>query len=57
MGSTLLRVDVPRLVSLYRQGRLLLDELITARYPLDQINAAITSTERGEALRNVIMVR
>jgi S-(hydroxymethyl)glutathione dehydrogenase/alcohol dehydrogenase len=55
MGATRLRVDVPRLVALYQQGRLKLDELITARYPLEQINEAITAMERGEALRNVIV--
>lgn len=55
MGSTRLSVDVPRLIELYRQGRLKLDELITERYPLENINAAIESMERGEALRNVIV--
>src|SRR5437763_2642754 len=55
MGATRLRVDVPRLVALYQQGRLKLDELITARYPLEQINEAIAAMERGEALRNVIV--
>jgi len=55
MGSTRLRVDVPRLVDLYQQGRLKLDELITARYSLEQINKAIEVTERGEAIRNVIV--
>jgi S-(hydroxymethyl)glutathione dehydrogenase/alcohol dehydrogenase len=55
MGSTRLAVDVPRLVELYRQGRLKLEELITARYPLEEINEAIASMERGEALRNVIV--
>ena len=55
MGATRLRVDVPRLVDLYRQGRLKLDELITGRYPLDAINEAIESMERGEALRNVVV--
>jgi Zn-dependent alcohol dehydrogenase len=55
MGSTRLSVDVPRLVELYQAGRLKLDELITNRYPLEEINAAIESMERGEALRNVIM--
>ena len=55
MGSTPLSVDIPRLVALYRAGRLKLDELITARYSLDQINEAIASVDRGEALRNVIM--
>ncbi len=55
MGSTHLSVDVPRLVKLYQHKRLKLDELITARFPLEQINEAIESMERGEALRNVIM--
>jgi len=55
MGSTRLSVDVPRLVALYQQGRLKVDELITGRYPLQQINAAIESMERGAALRNVIL--
>lgn len=54
MGSTQLSVDVPRLVDLYQQGQLKLDELITKRYPLEQINEAIEAVERGEALRNVI---
>jgi S-(hydroxymethyl)glutathione dehydrogenase / alcohol dehydrogenase len=55
MGSTRLREDVPWLLDLYRAGRLKLDELITGRYPLDKINEAIASTQRGEALRNVIV--
>lgn len=55
MGSTRLLVDIPRLVDLYQRGQLKLDELITKRYPLAEINDAITSMERGEALRNVIV--
>jgi Zn-dependent alcohol dehydrogenase len=55
MGSTRLSVEVPRLVQLYQNGRLKLDELITGRFSLEQINEAIESTERGNALRNVIM--
>jgi D-arabinose 1-dehydrogenase-like Zn-dependent alcohol dehydrogenase len=55
MGSTRLRVDVPKLVDLYLHGRLKLDELITARYPLEQINEAIAAMETGEVLRNVIV--
>jgi S-(hydroxymethyl)glutathione dehydrogenase/alcohol dehydrogenase len=57
MGSTRPGVDIPRLVSLYQAGRLKLDELITARYPLEKINEAIESVERGEALRNVIVFK
>jgi S-(hydroxymethyl)glutathione dehydrogenase / alcohol dehydrogenase len=55
MGSTRLHRDIPYLVNLYQQGRLKLDELVTRRYPLDEINEAIASMERGEALRNVIV--
>lgn len=55
MGSTRLSVDVPRLVALYQQGRLKLDELISARYPLERINEAIEEMETGRVLRNVIV--
>jgi S-(hydroxymethyl)glutathione dehydrogenase / alcohol dehydrogenase len=55
-GNTRLRVETPRLVELYQCGRIKLDELITARYRLDDINAAIEAMERGQALRNVIML-
>ena len=55
VGSARLGVDVPKMVALYRQGRLKLDQLITARYPLADINRAIVDLKRGEALRNVIV--
>jgi S-(hydroxymethyl)glutathione dehydrogenase / alcohol dehydrogenase len=55
MGSTRLSIDVPRLISLYQRGRLKLDELVTQRFPFEQINEAIESSERGEALRNVVI--
>ena len=55
MGATRLSLDVPRLVALYQAGRLKLDELITDRYRLNQINEAIEGVEKGEALRNVIV--
>jgi len=56
MGSARIAVDIPYLVSLYRQGRLKLDELISGRYPLERINEAIASAKSGEVLRNVIVV-
>jgi S-(hydroxymethyl)glutathione dehydrogenase/alcohol dehydrogenase len=55
MGSGRLQDDVPKLAGLYLRGELRLDELITARYPLESINEALASMERGEALRNVIV--
>jgi Zn-dependent alcohol dehydrogenase len=55
MGSTRPNQDIPHLVALYQQGRLKLDELITGRYPLGEINRAITVVKQGNALRNVIV--
>ncbi|MFC1901959.1 Zn-dependent alcohol dehydrogenase [Chloroflexota bacterium] len=54
MGSVCLSEDIPKLVKLYQAGQLKLDELITGRYKLEQINEAIASVEKGEALRNII---
>ena len=55
MGETTVATDIPELVELYRAGRLKLDELITARYPLERINEAIAAVNAGKALRNVIV--
>jgi len=55
MGDTVLARDIPYLVELYKQGRLKLDELVTRRYPLEQINEAIADTAAGNARRNVII--
>jgi Zn-dependent alcohol dehydrogenase len=55
MGSTRASVGIPRLIDLYQHGRLRLEELITARYPLEQINEAIDAVDKGLALRNVIV--
>jgi S-(hydroxymethyl)glutathione dehydrogenase / alcohol dehydrogenase len=55
MGGSRIRVDIPRLVGFYEQGRLKLDELISNRYPIDGINDAIAEVNRGEVLRNVIV--
>lgn len=55
MGDTVLARDIPWLTSLYQQGRLKLDELISARWSLDQINEAIANTKTGAARRNIIV--
>jgi len=46
---------VPKIVALYREGRLKLDQLISGRYHLEAINEAVASSRSGEALRNVIV--
>ena len=55
MGNTVLKRDIPCLIELYRQGRLKLDELISRRYRLEEINEAIADTKTGNARRNVIV--
>ena len=47
--------DIPALLGLYREGQLKLDELISGRYALEEINEAVASTASGSALRNVIV--
>jgi NDMA-dependent alcohol dehydrogenase len=53
-GSTRPRTDIPRLLKLYRAGRLKLDQLITRRYRLDQVQDAFAAMERGELARGII---
>jgi S-(hydroxymethyl)glutathione dehydrogenase / alcohol dehydrogenase len=55
MGSTNLPIHIPKLVELYKAGKLKLDELITNRYPLTKINEAMDEVLAGKALRNMIM--
>ncbi|GLQ35604.1 alcohol dehydrogenase [Amylibacter marinus] len=55
MGETVLARDIPMLLDLYQRGALKLDELISNRYSLDQINEAIADTKSGNAKRNVIV--
>jgi S-(hydroxymethyl)glutathione dehydrogenase / alcohol dehydrogenase len=55
MGSARPAIDVPKIVALYRDGRLKLDELISGRYPLERINEALASSRSGAAVRNVVV--
>lgn len=55
MGDVVIQRDIPWMVDLYDQGRLKLDELISGRWRLDQINEAIADTKTGAARRNVIV--
>ena len=49
------RADIPRLLSLYRQGQLLLDETVTAEYKLNDINEAFDDMLAGRNFRGVII--
>jgi S-(hydroxymethyl)glutathione dehydrogenase/alcohol dehydrogenase len=55
MGSNRFKVDMPRYVELYRQGRLKLDEMITRRGRLADVNEAFRAMKAGEVARTVLM--
>ena len=48
------RASMPMLLSLYEAGALKLDELVTRRYPLDEINTAIKRHADRRNIRGVI---
>ncbi|MEL6167604.1 MAG: zinc-binding dehydrogenase [Pseudomonadota bacterium] len=55
MGDAVIARDIPWLVDLYMQDRLMLDELISRRWAFEDINAAMADTKAGGARRNVIV--
>jgi len=55
MGSNRFRVDMPRYVELYLQGKLHLDDLVSAHIKLSDVNDAFKQLETGEIARNVII--
>jgi S-(hydroxymethyl)glutathione dehydrogenase/alcohol dehydrogenase len=54
-GSANVHRDMPRLIDLYMQKRLKIDELISRRIKLDDVNAAFDAMEKGEVARSVIV--
>ncbi len=54
MGGNRFRVDMPRLLSLWRQGRLKLDHLISGRLKLGQINEGFAALKSGAPVRQLI---
>jgi len=55
MGSNRFRIDMPRYLELYRRGLLRLDEMISARLPLERVNDAFEALRQGTAARSVIV--
>jgi S-(hydroxymethyl)glutathione dehydrogenase/alcohol dehydrogenase len=54
MGSNRFRVDMPRYVDMYLNGKLKLDEIISREITLDQINDAFQALLGGEVARQII---
>ena len=55
MGSNAFRRDMPQYVDFYLDGRLRLDEMISKRISLDEINPAFDAMKSGEVARSVIV--
>jgi S-(hydroxymethyl)glutathione dehydrogenase / alcohol dehydrogenase len=54
-GSANMQRDMPLLIELYMQKRLKIDELISRRIELADVNAAFDAMEKGEVARSVIV--
>lgn len=55
MGSNRFRIDMPRLIEFYEQGRLNLDDMISKRGKLEDVNEAFRAMKAGEVARTVLM--
>jgi S-(hydroxymethyl)glutathione dehydrogenase/alcohol dehydrogenase len=55
MGSNRFRVDMPRFIDFYLQGKLHLDDLISRRIRLEDVNEGLAALKTGEVARSVIM--
>jgi S-(hydroxymethyl)glutathione dehydrogenase/alcohol dehydrogenase len=54
MGSNRFRTDMPRFVDMYLDGRLRLDEMVSATIGLEQINEGFDEMKTGKVARSVI---
>jgi S-(hydroxymethyl)glutathione dehydrogenase/alcohol dehydrogenase len=54
-GSANMKRDMPRLVDLYLGKKLKLDELVSKRIKLEQVNDAFADMEKGAVARSVIV--
>ena len=54
-GSANMKRDMPRLIDLYQRGKLKLDELVSKRIKLADVNAAFADMEKRAVARSVIV--
>lgn len=47
--------DIVKMLELYQAGRLKLDELVTAKYTLDQVNQGYADLVAGKNIRGVVV--
>ena len=55
MGSNRFRIDMPNYIDFYMQGRLNLDDMISRRGKLEDVNDAFRAIKAGEVARTVLM--
>jgi S-(hydroxymethyl)glutathione dehydrogenase/alcohol dehydrogenase len=55
MGSNRFPVDMPRFVDFYMSGKLKLDEMISRRLKLEEINDAFEEMKTGQIARSVVV--
>ncbi len=55
MGNAVIAIDIPELLTLYAEGKYKLDELISGRFKLEEVNEALAEVRQGKAIKNVIM--
>ena len=55
MGSNRFRIDMPRFVDFYLNGKLHLDQMISKHIKLSEVNEALNALKTGEEARHVIM--
>ncbi len=53
-GSGQVHVDIPRLVDLYMEGKIMLDQLVSQVRPLNEVNQAIKALKAGEVARTLL---
>ncbi len=53
-GSARTQIDFPRIVRLYQEGKLMIDELVSREFPLEGVNEAFAVLARGEVARSIL---
>jgi S-(hydroxymethyl)glutathione dehydrogenase/alcohol dehydrogenase len=56
MGSNRFRIDIPQYIDFYLQGRLKLDEMVSRRLGLEDVNEAFRAMKAGEVARQVLVM-
>jgi S-(hydroxymethyl)glutathione dehydrogenase/alcohol dehydrogenase len=55
MGSNRFRTDMPKYINFYLDGRLNLDDMISRRGKIEDVNEAFRAMKSGEVARSVLM--